>query len=188
MRALLKVHSTHAQRQPLITNGVFSTRHALPSTPLQNIKHKAVCLVCGTLVAVLKYYTLNRHDTSKLKRVSCVAKLNCKPLTDFEQNASHPKRLSSVKFCISSQNRQKKKKKSKVFCDGEFTRKCLLDSFALIRPQKKRTFEKVPLGSSSTVAGKWELPLKNTEADFDRFPLTSTESCHVRDTIQLLIF
>ena len=35
--------------------------------------------------------------------------------------------------------------KSKPFSDGEFIKECLLDSAALICPEKKEAFEKVPL-------------------------------------------
>lgn len=54
-----------ARKERLITNAMFSTRHGLPRTSLQNIEGKAVCLICGTQVAAFNDSNLNRHDMTK---------------------------------------------------------------------------------------------------------------------------
>ncbi|KAJ4946944.1 hypothetical protein JOQ06_008987 [Pogonophryne albipinna] len=85
-------------------------------------------------------------------------------------------------------------KKSKPFSDGEFIKECLLDFAALICPEKKEAFEKVPLSRRTVtrriedIAGNLELQLQNRAVNFDFFSLPLDESCDVRDTAQLLIF
>ncbi|KAG7517506.1 general transcription factor II-I repeat domain-containing protein 2-like [Solea senegalensis] len=71
----------------------------------------------------------------------------------------------------------------------EFIKECLLDSVALICPEKRGAFENVSLSRCTvtrrveTIAGNLELQLKNRVADFDCFTLALDES-----TAQLLIF
>lgn len=169
----------------------------------KEIKDKAVCLICGTQVAVFKDYNLNRHYTTKHED-------KYRNLSDEERAREadalmvklqtqqglftklHTTRNAAVRtsFVIS----HKIARKSKAFSDGEFIKECLLDSVALICPEKKAAFENVSLSRRTVtrrveaIAGNLELQLKNRAADFDCFSLALDESCDVRDTAQLLIF
>ena len=85
-------------------------------------------------------------------------------------------------------------RKSKALSDGEFIKECLLDSVALICPEKKGSFENVSLSRRTVtrmiedIAENLELQLKNRVVAFDCFSLALDKSCDVCDTAQLLIF
>lgn len=152
---------------------------------------------------MLKDYNLNRHYTTKHEE-------KYRNLTDEERAKEsdallaklqtqqglftklHTPRDAAVRtsYVIS----HKIARKSKAFSDGEFIKECLLDSVALICPEKKAAFENVSLSRRTVtrrvedIAGNLELQLKNRADDFDCFSLALDESCDVRDTAQLLIF
>ncbi|XP_078134287.1 general transcription factor II-I repeat domain-containing protein 2A-like [Sander vitreus] len=147
-------------------------------------------------------YNLNRHYTTKHED-------KYRNLTDEEHGREsdallaklqtqqglftklHPPRDTAVRtsYVIS----HKIGRKSKAFSDGEFIKECLLDSVALICPEKKAEFENVSLPRRTVtrrvedIAGNLELQLKNRAADFDCFSLALDESCDVRDTAQLFL-
>lgn len=167
------------------------------------IKGKAVCLICGTEVAVLKDYNLNRHYATKHadkyrnlsdnERARESAGLLAKLQTQqglFSQLYTARDAAVRTSYVIS----HKIARKSKSFSDGEFVKECLLDSASLICPEKKGAFENVSLSRRTVtrrvedIAGNLELQLKNRAAEFDCFSLALDESCDIRDTAQLLIF
>ncbi|KAL2079794.1 hypothetical protein ACEWY4_025538 [Coilia grayii] len=165
------------------------------------VQGKAVCLVCGTQVAVLKDYNLNRHFATKHEE-------KYKNLTDEDRareagtllaklhtqqavfTKCHANRDTAVKtsFVLS----HKIARRSKPFSDGEFVKECLVDSAALMYPDKKGAFENVAFSRRwrrvEDIAENLELQLKRKAAEFDCFSLALDESCDVRDTAQLLIF
>ncbi|XP_074513994.1 general transcription factor II-I repeat domain-containing protein 2A-like [Sebastes fasciatus] len=167
------------------------------------VKGKAVCLVCGVQVAVFKDYNLNRHYVTKHEE-------KYKNLSEQERARESDALLAKLqnqqglftKCCTSRDAAVKTSyvishkiaRKSKPFSDGEFIKECLLDSAALICPEKKGAFENVPLSRRTVtrrvedIAGNLELQLKNRAVSFDYFSLPLDESCDVRDTAQLLIF
>ncbi|KAK7886618.1 hypothetical protein WMY93_026239 [Mugilogobius chulae] len=154
-------------------------------------------------VAVLKEYNVSRHYVTKheekyknlsdLERAKAsealLAKLHTQQTLFTKLNAP---RAAAVKtsFLIS----HKIARNSKPFADGEFVKECMVDSAALICPEKKGAFENIPLSRRTVtrrvedIAGNLELQLKNRADDFDYFSLALDESCDVRDTAQLLVF
>lgn len=167
------------------------------------VRGKAVCLVCGDQIAVFKDYNLSRHYETKhaenyknltdaeMARISedLVAKLQ-KQQGFFTKLHASRNAATTASFVIS----HKIAKNSKPFAAGEFVKECLVDSAALICPEKKEAFEKVPLSRRTVtrriedIAGNLELQLQRKVADFDFFSLALDESCDVRDTAQLLVF
>lgn len=162
-----------------------------------------MCLVCGEQIAVFKDYNLSRHYETKHAE-------KYKNLTDAEKTAAseallakpqkqqgfftklHTARDAATKtsFVIS----HKIAKNSKPFSEGEFVKECLVDSAALICPEKKEAFEQVPLSRRTVtrriedIAANLELQLQREVVRFDFFSLALDESCDVRDTAQLLVF
>ncbi|KAM3836157.1 general transcription factor II-I repeat domain-containing protein 2A-like [Diretmus argenteus] len=158
-------------------------------------------------VAVFKDYNLNRHYTTKhgdkyrnLSDEEHAREADALMVKLQTQQGLftklHTPRDAAVRtsFVIS----HKIARKTKAFSDGEFIKEYLLDSVALICPEKKAAFkaafENVSLSRRTVtrrveaIAGNLELQLKNRAADFDCFSLALDESCDVRDNAQLLIF
>ena len=112
------------------------------------VRGKAVCLVCGDQSAVFKDYNLSRHYETKhsekyknlndaeMARISedLVAKLQ-KQQGFFTKLHTSRDAATRTSFVIS----HKIAKNSKSFSDGEFVKECLVDSAALICPEKKRS-------------------------------------------------
>ena len=118
------------------------------------VKGKPVCLVCGEHVAVFKEYNLRRHYETKHAD-------KYKHLTDGERARTSEELLAKLEkqqgcftklhaardaatrtsFVISHKIAQN----SKPFSEGEFVKECMVESAALICPEKKEAFEKVPL-------------------------------------------
>ena len=162
-----------------------------------------MCLVCGEQVAVFKDYNLCRHyetkHAEKYKNVSDTEKARTSEalLAKLQKQQGlftklHTARDAATRtsFVIS----HKIAKNSKPFTEGEFVKECLVDSAALICPDKKEAFEKVPLSRRTVtrrveeIAGNLELQLQHEAESFDFFSLALDESCDVRDTAQLLVF
>ena len=106
------------------------------------VKGNAVCLVCGEKIAVFKDYNFNRHYETKHGE-------NYKNLT--MKNVHRHRKIcelscrSNKAFLPSFVVSHEIAKNSKPFSDAEFIKECLVDSAALICPEKKEAFENVPL-------------------------------------------
>ncbi|XP_042206651.1 general transcription factor II-I repeat domain-containing protein 2-like, partial [Homarus americanus] len=85
-------------------------------------------------------------------------------------------------------------KNSKPFSEGEFIKECMIDSASILCPDKKNQFENVCLSRRTIVrrveniAESMYLQFKEKVRTFEYYSLALDESCHVRDTAQLLIF
>uniref|UniRef100_A0AAY5KZX0 HAT C-terminal dimerisation domain-containing protein n=1 Tax=Esox lucius TaxID=8010 RepID=A0AAY5KZX0_ESOLU len=146
------------------------------------IKGKAVCLICGTQVSVLKDYNLNRHYTTKHE--------------DKYRNLSDEERAwDSDALLAKLQTQQGLFTKLHTPRDAAIWTRVLIGLCCVfLCPEKKGAFENVSLSRRTVtrrvedIAGNLELQLKNRAADFDYFSLALDEICNVRDTAQLLIF
>ena len=156
------------------------------------VKGKAVCLVCGEKIVVFKDYNLNRHYETKHGG-------NYKNLTDEERARTSEALLAKlqkqhgfltklstsrdVAVKTSSVISHKIAKNTKPFSDGEFIKECLVESAALICPEKKEAFENVSLSRRTVtrriedITGNLELQLQKKVDDFDFFSLALDESC-----------
>lgn len=140
-----------------------------------------MCLVCGIQIAVFKDYNLNRHyetkHAEKYKNLTDEERVRtCEALLAKLQNQQglftklHTSRDGAVKtsFVIS----HKIAKNSKPLSNGEFIKECLVDSAALICPEKKEAFEKVPLSRRTVtrrvedIAGNLEIQQQNKADNF----------------------
>ncbi|XP_075067564.1 general transcription factor II-I repeat domain-containing protein 2A-like [Mixophyes fleayi] len=167
------------------------------------LKSKAVCLVCGTVVAVLKDYNLNRHyvtkhedkyrnlsDQERAKESEILLSKLQTQRTLFTKLSTSRDTATKASYLIS----HKIAKRSKPFSDGEFIKECLVDSAELICPEKKDAFENIPLSRRTVtrrvegIAENLEFQLKNRAVTISFFTLALDESCDVRGTAQLLIF
>lgn len=195
--------STHAKKRKIDKECRVFKKTWAAKYFFTEVKGEAVCLICGAKVAVFKDYNLNRHYTTKHEekyrnlsdeeRAKESEALLGKLHTQQEVFTKlHAPRNAAVRtsYVIS----HKIARNSKPFSDGEFVKECLLDSVAVICPEKKSAFENVSLSRRTVarriedIAGNLELQLKNRAADFDCFSLALDESCDIRDTAQLLIF
>uniref|UniRef100_A0A1A8N5E2 Zinc finger, BED-type containing 5 n=1 Tax=Nothobranchius rachovii TaxID=451742 RepID=A0A1A8N5E2_9TELE len=183
-------------------NAGFSTKIGLLSIFFTEVGGKAVCLVCGEEIAVFKDYNLSRHydkkHSEKYKNLSdaerartseaLLAKLQ-KQQGFFTKLHTSRDAATRTSFVIS----HKIAKNSKPFSEGEFVKECMVDSAALICPEKS-AFEQIPLSRRTVtrrtedIAGNLELQLQREVASFDFFSLAVDESCDVRGTAQLLVF
>ena len=70
----------------------------------------------------------------------------------------------------------------------------MVESAALLCPEKKEAFENIPLSRRTVtrrvedIAENLEFQLQSEVGSFNFFSLALDESCDVRDTAQLLIF
>nr|XP_039265735.1 general transcription factor II-I repeat domain-containing protein 2A-like [Styela clava] len=83
---------------------------------------------------------------------------------------------------------------SKPFSEGEFVKECLVETAAIVCPDKTDAFKQVPLSRRTVtrrvecIAGDLREQLLHYVKQFDFFTLALDESRDVRDTAQLLIF
>lgn len=164
---------------------------------------KPVCLVCGEQVAVFKEYNVSRHyetkHAEKYRHLTETERTQISKdlLAKLREQQGYFTKLHAARdaatktsFMIS----HKIAKNCKPFSEGEFVKECLVDSAALICPEKKEAFEKVPLSRRTVtrrvedIAENLQLQLKSGVTSFDFFSLALDESCDVRDTAQLLVF
>ncbi|XP_077113087.1 general transcription factor II-I repeat domain-containing protein 2-like [Ranitomeya variabilis] len=127
---------------------------------LTETKGEAVRLVCGEQIAVCKDYNVNRHyetkHAQKYKNLAEAERARASEdlLSKLQRQKGlftklHASRDAAIRtsFGIS----HKIARNSKPFSDGEFGKECLVDSVAIICPEKKEAFSNVPLSSLSVI-------------------------------------
>jgi len=166
--------SAHAKKRKVDTECRVSKKIWASKYLFTEVKGKAVCLVCGAQVAVFKDYNLSRHYLTKHAE-------KYKNLSDEEREKESDALLTKLQnqqrlfteHCTSRDAAVKTSyvlshkiaRKSKPFSDGEFIKECLLDSAALICPEKKEAFKNVSLSQRTVtrriedIAGNLELQL-----------------------------
>ncbi|CAL9707748.1 unnamed protein product [Knipowitschia caucasica] len=160
--------SAHAKKRKVDTECRIFNKHWTAKYLFAEVGANAVCFVCGEQVAVFKEYNVSRHYQTKHAE-------KYKNLNDAEMARTSKTLLAAL---------QKQ----------QDVKECLVDSAALICPEKKGAFEQVPLSRRTVtrrvedIAGNLELQLQHEVARFDCFSLALDESCDVRDTAQLLVF
>ena len=127
------------------------------------VKGKPVCLICGRDVSVLKEYNLSRHyetlhadrykhftDAERARAAQdLLAKLG-KQQGCFTKLHAAKDAATRTSFVISHKIAQN----SKPFSEGEFVKECMVESAALICPEKKEAFEQVRMNECNSVQFK----------------------------------
>jgi len=166
-------------------------------------KHTCLCLICGEYVSMFKEYNLKRHYVSKHseKFDKFEEELRKKMLQEFKDSLE--KRQNSFKR-VANENMASVRasyrvasiiaKEGKPFTDGEFVKKCILETVEEITPNAVKSFSCVSL-SASTVTRRIEdlgsdisLQLKERARNFTHFSLALDESEDISHTSQLIIF
>ena len=167
------------------------------------VGNKAVCLLCGQSVAVLKEYNICRlyatkhgnysNNLSAVEQQTRATELDRKLVR--QQNVFAKGKLAQ-KASIHASYRvaYNVAKHSKPFSDGEFFKKCMFDVAGQVCPQHRQKFEEVSL-SRRTVARSIKAidedqtsQLKELIPSFQLFSLALDESTDIDDTARLLIF
>ncbi|KAF0042457.1 hypothetical protein F2P81_005989 [Scophthalmus maximus] len=150
------------------------------------VKGKPVCLVSGEHVAVFKEYNLKRHYETKHAE-------KYKNLTDAEQARTSTDliaKLEKQQGCFTKLHAardaatrtsfviaHKIAQDSKPFSEEEFVKECMVESAALLCPEKKEAFENIPLSRRTLtrrvedIAENLEFQLQSEMGSFDFFSL-----------------
>ena len=118
------------------------------------VGNKAVCLLCGQSVAVLKEYNISRHYATKhgnygnnlsaVERQTRATQLDRKFAR--QQNVFVKGKLAQKASTHASYRvAYSIAKHSKPFSDGEFFKKCMLDVADQVCPEHRQKFEEVSL-------------------------------------------
>ncbi|XP_070595014.1 general transcription factor II-I repeat domain-containing protein 2-like [Erythrolamprus reginae] len=168
-----------------------------------DIDGKAMCLVCGAHVAVLKKYNMRRHyetkHEDKYKHMDIQQKL--KKVEEFK-NSLKIKQLISRKAKSQSEAALKASfivteeiaKSGRPFTEGEFLKSCMIKVCEVLCPDQKQAFLNVSL-SRNTVADQicelatdLQVQLFEKGKDFIAYSLAVDVSTDITGMAQLTIF
>ena len=167
------------------------------------VSGKAVCLVCKESIAVFKDYKLSWHfqtkHAEKYRNMSSEQKPSASKelLSQLQKQQRLFTKLHSANDGIVRASyvlSHKIAKHIKPFAEVKFIKECLIDSAAILCPDKEELFENVSLSRRTVtqrvedITENMEQQLKDKVKDFTYFSLAMDESCDAHDTAQLLIF
>ncbi|XP_026582004.1 general transcription factor II-I repeat domain-containing protein 2-like [Pseudonaja textilis] len=168
-----------------------------------DIDGKAMCLVCGAHVAVLKKYNMRRHyetkHEDKYKHMDIQQKL--KKVEEFKKSLMVKQRMSrkaasqseaamKASFIVA----EKIAKSGRPFTEGEFLKCCMIKVCEILCPDQKQAFLNVSL-SRNTVAGHicelatdLQMQLFERGKNFIAYSLAVDLSADITGMAQLTIF
>ena len=157
-------------------------------------------LVCKESIAVLKDYNLSRHfqtkHAEKYRNMSSEQRASASKelLSQLQKHKELFTKLHSANDGIARARyvlSNKIAKHGKPFAEGESIKECLIDSAAILCPDKKDNVYLSRLTVTrrvEDVAENMKQQLNDKVQDFTYFSLALDESSDARDTAQLLIF
>ncbi|XP_074513327.1 general transcription factor II-I repeat domain-containing protein 2-like [Sebastes fasciatus] len=167
-----------------------------------DIKGKAVCLVCGDGVAVMKeynvrHYEAKHHDRYKhldmkqrLQKVEELKRSLVSQQAMFTNAKSQSEAAVKASFIVATEVA----KSARPFTEGEFVKNCMMKVCDVVCPDKRQAFSNVSL-SRNTVADRVRELATNLQQqlvgkgkDFIAYSLAVDESSDTSDTAQLSIF
>ncbi|XP_034297753.1 general transcription factor II-I repeat domain-containing protein 2-like [Pantherophis guttatus] len=168
-----------------------------------DIDGKAMCLVCGAHVAVLKKYNMRRHyetkHEDKYKHMDIQQKL--KKVEEFKKSLMIKQRMSrkaksqseaavKASFIVTEEIA----KSGRPFTEGEFLKRCMIKVCEVLCPDQKQAFLNVSL-SRNTVADQicelatdLQVQLFEKGKDFIAYSLAVDKSTDITGMAQLTVF
>ncbi|XP_039190545.1 general transcription factor II-I repeat domain-containing protein 2-like [Crotalus tigris] len=166
-----------------------------------NVENKAMCLVCGGNVAVLKEYNMRRHYETKhrdsYKNLNIQQKL--KVVEEFKvrlMSQQHMFRKAQNEAAVKASFivAEEIAKSARPFTEGEFLKHCMIKVCEVLCPDQKQAFLNVSL-SRNTVADRicelatdLQVQLIEKGKGFIAYSLAVVENTDITGTAQLAIF
>ncbi|XP_068580201.1 general transcription factor II-I repeat domain-containing protein 2-like [Cebidichthys violaceus] len=168
-----------------------------------DVKSKAVCLLCGDSVAVMKEYNIRRHYETKhqdrYKHLDMTQRLQ--KVEEFKRSLvsqqamftkAKPQIEAAVKasFIVAAEVA----KSARPFTEGEFVKNCMIKVCDAVCPEKRQAFLNVSLSRNTVadrvrhLAANLQQQLVGKGKDFMAYSLAADESTDTSDTAQLSVF
>ena len=168
-----------------------------------HVKGKAVCLLCGDSVAVMKKYNIKRHyemkhhdkykhldTTQRLQKVEELKRSLVSQQAMFTKAKSQSETAGKASFIVAAEIA----KSSRPFTEVFFVKNCMIKVCDTVCPEKRQVFLNVSL-SRNTVADRVRHLAANLQQQlvgkgkaFIAYSLAVDESTDTSDTAQLSIF
>lgn len=168
-----------------------------------DVKGKAVCLLYGDSVSVMKEYNIRRHyetkhhdkykhldTTQRLQKVEELKRSLVSQQAMFTKAKSQSEAAVKANFIVAAEVA----KSARPFSEGEFVKNCMIKVCDAVCPEKRQAFLNVSL-SRNTVADRVRHLAANLQQqlvrkgnDFIAYSLAVDESTDTSDTAQLSIF
>ena len=168
-----------------------------------DVKGKAVCLLCGDSVAVIKEYNIKRHyemkhhdkykhldTTQRLQKVEELKRSLVSQQAMFTKAKSQSEAAVKASFIVAAEIA----KSSRPFTEGEFVKNCMIKVCDTVCPEKRQAFLNVSLSRNTVadhvrhLAANLQQQLVGKGKAFIAYSLAVDESTDTSDTAQLSIF